>query len=37
VVTNGLTHFAGRIDIVAHSFELLDHIPDYETIIRTEP
>ncbi len=37
VVTNGITHFAGRIDPAARSFILLDHIPDYETITRTEP
>lgn len=37
VVTNGVTHFAGKIDKEAHTFTLLDHIPDYETIIRQEP
>jgi hypothetical protein len=37
VVTNGITHFAGKINTVDHSFELLDHIPDYESITRTDP
>ncbi|HCM60756.1 MAG TPA: restriction endonuclease subunit R [Bacteroidales bacterium] len=37
VVTNGITHFAARIDSAGRSFILLDHIPDYETITRTEP
>jgi len=37
VVTNGITHFAARTDIAKRSFELLDSIPDYETIIRREP
>ena len=37
VVTNGITHFAAKIDSAARSFILLDHIPDYETITRTEP
>ncbi len=35
VVTNGITHFAGRIDRDARRFRLLDHIPGYETI--TDP
>lgn len=37
VVTNGSEHFAGKIDTEARSFELLDHIPDYETITSREP
>jgi predicted type IV restriction endonuclease len=36
VVTNGITHFAGRIDRQEHRFTLLDHIPDYETVIKSE-
>lgn len=36
VVTNGISHFAGKIDMEAHTFALLDHIPDYETIISLE-
>ncbi len=32
VVTNGITHFAGRVDMDAHTFALLDNIPDYVTI-----
>jgi len=36
VVSNGITHFAGRIDSTARSFELLGSIPDYETITRTQ-
>jgi predicted type IV restriction endonuclease len=34
VVTNGVTHFAGKIDSEGRSFSLLDQIPDYETITR---
>jgi predicted type IV restriction endonuclease len=37
VVTNGSEHFAGKIDTEARTFELLDHIPDYETITSREP
>ncbi len=37
VVTNGINHFAGKIDTEARTFALLDHIPDYETITRCEP
>lgn len=37
VVTNGITHFAGEIDKEAQKFTLLDHIPDYETIISQKP
>jgi predicted type IV restriction endonuclease len=37
VVTNGITHFAAKIDSAGRSFNLLDHIPDYETVTRTEP
>ena len=37
VVTNGITHFAGRIDRQAKTFVLLDHIPDYSTVIGAEP
>jgi len=33
VVTNGITHFSGKIDKELHSFALMDHVPDYETII----
>ncbi len=36
VVTNGITHFAGRIDSAKRSFDFLDRIPDYETLARTE-
>jgi len=36
IVTNGITHFAGRIDRQAHKFVLLDHIPDYETVSKSE-
>lgn len=32
VVSNGIDHFAGKIDTAAHTFALLDNIPDYETI-----
>jgi len=32
VVTNGNIHFSGKIDTDLHKFNLLDHIPDYETI-----
>lgn len=35
VVTNGITHFAGKIDTAGRTFRLLDQIPDYETIIRS--
>jgi predicted type IV restriction endonuclease len=37
VVTNGTEHFAGKIDTEARTFELLNHIPDYETITSREP
>jgi len=37
VVSNGIEHFAGKIDREARSFALLDHIPDYETITSREP
>mgnify|MGYP002399656915 CR=1 FL=1 len=36
VVTNGITHFSGKIDAGLHTFVLMDHIPDYETINETE-
>ena len=36
VVTNGIDHFAGKIDTQARTFVLLDHIPDYETITSRE-
>ncbi len=36
VVTNGITHFAARIDPAGRSFSLLDHIPDYETVTGAE-
>ena len=36
VVTNGIVHFAAKIDSARRSFILLDHIPDYETITRAE-
>lgn len=36
VVTNGITHFAGRIDRQEHRFTLLDHIPDYGSVIKSE-
>ena len=32
VVTNGITHFAGMTNEESHTFTLLDHIPDFETI-----
>jgi hypothetical protein len=34
VVSNGIVHYAGKIDTEARTFSLLDHIPDYETITR---
>jgi predicted type IV restriction endonuclease len=34
VVTNGITHFAGKTDIPGRRFTLLDQIPDFETITR---
>ena len=37
VVTNGITHFAGKVDTAVRSFNLLDQIPDYETITRQQP
>jgi hypothetical protein len=37
IITNGITHYAGRIDIAGRTFSLLDHIPDYETIISDQP
>ena len=37
VVTNGITHYAGKIDRQGHSFTLLDHIPDYKTISMEQP
>ena len=37
VVTNGITHYAGKIDRLGHSFTLLDHIPDYKTISMEQP
>jgi predicted type IV restriction endonuclease len=37
VVTNGTQHFAGKINTEARTFELLDHIPDYETITSRVP
>lgn len=37
VVTNGMVHFAGKIDTETRTFALLDHIPDYEAITRREP
>lgn len=37
VVTNGLTHFSGKIDKDLHTFTLLGHVPDYETIIEAKP
>lgn len=37
VVTNGITHFAGKVDSAAHRFDLLDHIPDYKTLTEPEP
>lgn len=36
VVTNGITHFAGKIDTAGRTFRLLGQIPDYETIIRND-
>jgi len=37
VVSNGIEHFAGKIDRETRTFALLDHIPDYETITSQEP
>ena len=37
VVTNGTQHFAGKINTEARTFELLDHIPDYQTITSRVP
>lgn len=37
IVTNGMTHYAGRIDMQGHTFTLLDHIPDYLTISGERP
>lgn len=37
VVTNGITHFVGKTDTAARRFDLLDHIPDYETLTEQEP
>ncbi len=36
IVTNGITHYAGRIDSASRSFVLLAAIPDYETLTKTE-
>jgi len=36
VVTNGITHFSGRIDKELHTFVFMDYIPDYETINEAE-
>ena len=36
VVTNGITHFSGKIDKDLHTFALLDHVPDYETFSEAE-
>jgi len=36
VVTNGIRHFAGKSDEASHTFTLLDHIPDYDTINNSE-
>lgn len=33
VVTNGIIHYAGKIDSAANTLTLLDHIPDYKTVI----
>ncbi len=32
VVTNGISHFAGRVDDEGRGFVFLDQIPDYDTI-----
>lgn len=37
VVTNGITHFAGKIDTTGRSFVLLDHIPNYQSITQQQP
>jgi hypothetical protein len=37
VVTNGIMHWTGKIDKIANSISLLNHVPDYETIISLEP
>jgi hypothetical protein len=36
VVTNGMKHYSGKIDSAANTFTLLDHIPDYESVIAPE-
>jgi predicted type IV restriction endonuclease len=35
-VTNGIMHRTGKIDRVANSISLLDHIPYYETVTNQE-
>jgi hypothetical protein len=37
VVTNGIMHRTGKIDKIANAIELLDQVPDYETVISPEP
>ena len=37
VVTNGIMHRTGMIDKIANSIMLLDHVPDYETVISPGP
>jgi predicted type IV restriction endonuclease len=36
-VTNGIMHRTGKIDRIANRISLLDHVPDYETVISPEP
>jgi predicted type IV restriction endonuclease len=36
VVTNGVMHCTGKIDKIANSISMLDHVPDYETVISSE-
>jgi hypothetical protein len=33
VVTNGIDHYACRIDLDAHDYTFLDDLPDYETLL----
>jgi len=37
ILTNGINHLTARINPVARTFVQLEQIPDYETVISTEP
>jgi len=37
VITNGVSHWPAKIDMIARAFVKLDQIPDYETVISPEP